>query len=75
MNPDFERTIPVKFKHNHVLLVATDDEEKKLRHELLVTGCAIDVKDYTPKHNDNLEPGKNNIMGMYTIINLWHEFT
>ena len=57
------------------MLVATDDEEKKLRRELLVTGCAIDVKDYTPKHNDNLEPGNNNIMGMYTIINLWHEFT
>ena len=57
MNPAFERTIPVKFKHNHVKLVATADEEKRLKHELLVTGYAVDVKYYAKHNHDNLEPG------------------
>ena len=42
----FDRTTPIKFKHNHVVLVATDEQEEELKHKLLVTGLAIDVKPY-----------------------------
>lgn len=47
------------------MLRATDDQEKELKHKLLVTGLAIDVKPYERvQRSDNselLQPG--NIMG------------
>ena len=53
--------IPVEFKHNHLKLAATVEQEEELKHKLLVTGLAIDVKSY--KHiqynessNDHMEP-------------------
>jgi hypothetical protein len=49
-------TIPVKYKHNHVLLFATDEEVEELKRELLVAGVAFDVKSYRRiKHSDDLE--------------------
>ena len=54
MNLAFDRTILLKYKHIHVVLVATDEQEEQLKHELLVTGLAIDVKPYEYiQHSDN----------------------
>ena len=60
----FNRSTILKFKHNHVVLVATDEEEEELKHELLVTGLAIDVKHYECKQNRNLdsEPDGSNMV-------------
>ena len=59
---------PIKFKHNHVVLVATDEQEEELKHKLLVTGLAIDVKPYkqiqrSEIRNDNM--GSNGISYNY----------
>ena len=44
------------YKHNHVVLVATEQEVKELKRELLETGLAFDVRPYTRiKHGDDSE--------------------
>ena len=46
MNCAFDRKATIKYKHNHVVLMATDEQEEELKQKLLVNGLAIDVKTY-----------------------------
>ena len=56
LNLVLDHTVPVKCQHNQVVLIATDEELGKLKHELLVTGLAFDVKSYNRiKHSDDSE--------------------
>ena len=57
LNPAFDRTIPVKFKHNHVKLVATEEEVEELKCKLMETGLAFDVRPYTSDDSEALQPG------------------
>ena len=53
-----------KYKHNHVVLVATDDQEEELKQELLIAGLVIDVKPYERmQQSDNMEPLQPGSMG------------
>ena len=53
------------YKHNHVVLVATDDQEEELKRKLVVTGLAIDVKSYERiHHSDNMELPQLGNMGI-----------
>ena len=64
MKPTFDRAKRIKFKHNHVMLRATDDQEEELKHKLLVTGLAIDVKPYERvQRSDNSESLQPENMG------------
>ena len=54
----------IKYKHNHVVFLATDDQKEELKHNLLVTGLATDVKPY--KHvqrSDDEKPLQAGNMG------------
>lgn len=56
MNCAFDRKVTIKYKHNHVVLVATDEQEEELKQKLLVDGLAIDVKSYQRiRRSDNIE--------------------
>ena len=56
MNCAFDRQATIKYKHNHVVLVATDKQEEELKQKLLVDGLAIDVKPYQlMRWSDNME--------------------
>lgn len=56
MNCAFDHKATIKYKHNHVVLIATDEQEEELKQKLLVDGLAIDVKAYKRKwRSDNME--------------------
>ena len=56
LNVASNHTVPVTYKHNHVVLVATDEKVEELKRELLATGLALDVRPYTRiKHSDDSE--------------------
>ena len=67
MKPAFNRTIPIKYKHNHVTLFSTSEQEEELKHRLMVTGLAIGVKSHkhtqhneaSSNHSDMEPPGRN----------------
>ena len=64
MNCVFDRKATIKYKHNHVIFVATDEQEEELKQKLLVDGLAIDVKPYQRiwRSDNTLQPesvGKN----------------
>ena len=49
MTPAFHRTCVVKFKKNNVVFLATEEQALELKHKLLVTGVALDAKEYEYK--------------------------
>jgi hypothetical protein len=60
LNVAFERIVPVKYKHNHVMLLATDDEVEELKRELMITGLAFNVGPYESSDDMDskvLQPG------------------
>ena len=60
----FDRKVTYKCKHNHVVLVATDDQEEELKQKLLLAGLAFDVKPYKQMwRSDNIEPLQSGGMG------------
>ena len=69
VNVASNHAVPVTYKHNHVVLVATEEEVEELKHELLETGLALNVGPYTRiKHSDDseaLQPGNVDGNGIY----------
>ena len=69
LNLAFKHTVPVSYQHNHVVLVATDEEIKELKRKLRATGLALDVRPYNRiKHSDDseaLQPGNTDGNGTY----------
>ena len=71
----FDRTFKIPYKHNHVVFLATDDQKEELKHKLLVTGLAIDVKPYTRvQRSDDVNPLQdgNNMGKTGNFILYWH---
>ena len=73
LNVAFKRLVPVTYKHNHVVLVATDEEVEELKRELLETGLAFNVRSYTTriKHSDDseaLQPGNVDGNGIVILL-------
>ena len=60
-----------------MVLVATDEEIEELKHELLETGLAIDVRSYTinrTEHSDHdseaLQPGNTDGNGIVILLKI-----
>lgn len=81
LDPVFEREKEVPYKHYHLEITATKDQEMNLKKRLLARGLAIDIKpfnlaDYQQTHNVQsillthcvLEGGKMNFSIQSTLI-------
>ena len=58
LEPAFNREEEIQYKHYHLEITATNDQEMNLKRRLLVSGLAIDIKPFHfTKHQ---EAGKDN---------------
>lgn len=55
LDPVFNRAFKVQFKRNNVVFLANDQQVLQLKHNLLVTGVAVDVKTYNYEEQEDTE--------------------
>ena len=68
MTPAFDRKSVVKFKRNNVVFLATEEQSLELKHKLLVTGVALDAKEYEYKPKETSHEQHECENGTYLFV-------